>query len=113
MKKTEKRIIRKALQELQTALADLYGEESPAMILYGSQARGEATEASDIDLLLIYPKVISAGSEIRQISPILANLNLRYQVLISILPVSKSDYLASSGMFWKNVHREGISVHAV
>src|SRR3972149_5972026 len=110
--KMNKKIVRKALQELQAALGGLYGEQSPSIILYGSQARGEATDASDIDILLIYPKIISAGAEIRRISPILADLNMRYQVLISILPVSKSEYLTSIGMFWKNVRREGIPVHA-
>ncbi len=104
--------VRKSLEELQSALRSLYGTDAPSVVLYGSQARGDATEHSDIDVLLIYPMRVTAGAEIRRISPILADLNLRYQVLISILPASKNDYLNSTGMFWKNIRREGILVHA-
>jgi predicted nucleotidyltransferase len=110
--KTSKKIIRQVLQELQSALENLYGDAAPSMVLYGSQARGDATDASDIDLLLIFPNSVSAGAEIRRISPILADLNMRYQVLISILPASQNEYLTSLSMFWKNVRREGIPVHA-
>jgi predicted nucleotidyltransferase len=110
--KTSKRTVHKALRELQLALGDLYGDAAPSIILYGSQARGDATDASDIDLLLIFPNSVSSGAEIRRISPILADLNMRYQVLISILPASKIEYLTSLTMFWKNVRREGIPVHA-
>jgi len=110
MKKND--VVQKSLDELQSALGSLYGTEAPSIVLYGSQARGDATEHSDIDVLLIYPTKVTAGLEIRRITPILADLNLRYQVLISILPASKTDYLNSTGMFWKNIRREGILVHA-
>ncbi|MGC9444863.1 MAG: nucleotidyltransferase domain-containing protein [Candidatus Methanospirareceae archaeon] len=42
-------LVRRVKEHLQA----LYGERLKQVILYGSQIRGEATEASDIDLLVL------------------------------------------------------------
>jgi predicted nucleotidyltransferase len=68
----------------------LYGKSVPEILLYGSYARGQAHGDSDIDILLIYPKAIYPGVEIQRVSSLLADLNLRYGVLISILPRLKA-----------------------
>jgi uncharacterized protein len=101
------------LRELQAGLQRLYGENAPAILLYGSYARGQAHLESDIDVLLIYPRDIYPGEEIRRVSSILADLNLRYQVLISILPTVESDYRDSQDAFWNNVRRESIPIEAI
>ncbi|GAB4464966.1 MAG: hypothetical protein Kow0070_27150 [Anaerolineales bacterium] len=45
--------IDESLQKCKDALAKCYGERLKGVILYGSMARGEATAASDIDLLVL------------------------------------------------------------
>ena len=107
------RPVRAALAELCTALQELYGQNAPVAILYGSHARGEATEASDIDVLLIYPEAVKRGQEIRRLSPILADLNIRHQVILSILPSARAEYDAAVGPFWSNIRREGVRLDAV
>jgi predicted nucleotidyltransferase len=77
---------------LQRALQQLYGKHAPVIMVYGSQARKEARSSSDIDILLIFSHSIKPGKEITRLSAILADLNLRYQVLVSVLPVSQSNY---------------------
>ncbi len=105
----EPRLTRNALKDFQHSLKEIYGQ-APLMRVYGSQARKEATPASDIDVLLIYPHSINPGSEITRLSGILADLNLRYQVLISILPVSQSDYQKLDSPLMKNIRNEGVSI---
>ncbi|MBS1250718.1 MAG: hypothetical protein MAG431_02313 [Chloroflexi bacterium] len=105
--------VRVALREMQAALKEVYGSNTPEMLLYGSQARGEAKETSDIDIALLYPHDIQPGQEIRRISSILADLNLRHQVLVSVLPTSKEDYKKSTGILWNNIRNEGISIDAI
>ncbi len=100
--------VQKALQDLRMSLRRLYGKQAPSVLLYGSYARGNAEDASDIDVLLIYPAVVPSGHEINRLGAILADLNLRYQVLISVLPVSEQDYHNSSGIFWSNIRQEGV-----
>ena len=102
------REVKKALRDLRISLRRLYGKQAPSVLLYGSYARGEAEEASDVDVLLIYPAVVPPGHEINRLGSILADLNLRYQVLISVLPVSEQAYRNSTGIFWNNIRREGV-----
>jgi uncharacterized protein len=47
-------------EEFQKRVSQIWGEEIP-VILFGSHARGEATEESDIDLLVILPKIDNNG----------------------------------------------------
>ena len=112
-KAKERTELRTVLREFQSGLRKLYGKNAPAILLYGSHARGQAYADSDIDILLIYPRDIFPGEEIHRISSILADLNLRYQVLISILPATESHYRDSNNPFWNNVRRESIPIEAV
>jgi len=41
------------LQELKVCLQKLYGDRLYTLILFGSQARGEATKNSDIDVMAV------------------------------------------------------------
>jgi predicted nucleotidyltransferase len=113
LRTTRTKRVRAALRELQTALEALYGAAAPTILVYGSQARGEAGSASDVDVLLIYGQPPRRGSEIARLAPILADLNLRYQLLISIVPGARSEYERASGPFWSNVRREGITLDAL
>ena len=104
---------RAALPELQSALLKLYGKRAPLMIIYGSHARKDSTESSDIDVLLIYPHSVKPGEEIARLSATLADLNLRYQVLVSILPISETDYSKAKSPLLKNIHHEGVTLEFI
>jgi predicted nucleotidyltransferase len=105
--------VRNALKALERALRELYGERAPIVIVYGSQARREATSASDIDVLLVYPGEIRPGQEIRRLGDILAEINLRYQELVSVLPVSEEDFQQRATPFWVNIRKEGVPIDAL
>jgi predicted nucleotidyltransferase len=105
--------VRAALRELQAELRQLYGSQAPLALVYGSYARGEEKPDSDINVLLLYPRAVQPGKEIERVSAILASLNLRYQVLISILPIRKTDYQHSTGAFWQNIRKEGVSIEHI
>jgi predicted nucleotidyltransferase len=104
---------RSALHELQHALQQVYGKRAPAMMIYGSQARKEATFSSDIDILLIYPHSVKPGKEITRLSAVLADLNLRYQVLVSVLPISKNEYQTTKSPLLKNIWLEGVTLESI
>jgi predicted nucleotidyltransferase len=105
--------VRAALRELERALRELYAEKTPLVLVYGSQARREADSASDIDVLLVYPGEIRPGQEINRLRDILADINLRYQELISVVPVSEKDYRQSTSPFWVNVRKEGVPIDGI
>ena len=97
-----------ALKHLHAILQAIYGLDVPRVVLYGSEARGEATWTSDVDILLIYRHAINRGEEIRRLSAALAEINLDYHLLISVLPVAETEYQSATGPFWRNVRREGV-----
>lgn len=97
------------LQELSAALRDRYGDRYVRLWLYGSEARGEAHADSDVDVLLVLREVSYPTREIDHIADILADFNLRYGVLLSVLPVTESTLKTAEGPFWRNVRREGIA----
>jgi predicted nucleotidyltransferase len=104
---------REALKDLQLALPQIYGGTAPTIMIYGSYARKEATSSSDIDILLIYPYPVKPGKEITRMSAILADLNLRYQVLVSVLPISQNDYLRTESPLLKNIRLEGVTLESI
>jgi uncharacterized protein len=95
-------------QDLRQALIQLYGDRLAALILFGSYARQEATPDSDIDIMLVLQDAISPGDEILRISALKTDLNLKYDELISITPISQQDYQTRLTPFLHNVRQDGI-----
>ena len=52
------------LSELRQYLSELYGARLVDVALFGSQARGDAVEGSDIDVLIALKGEVYAGKEI-------------------------------------------------
>jgi predicted nucleotidyltransferase len=108
MMKSTPQNISPILQELRQSLMNFYGDRFSNLILFGSQARHESTADSDIDILLILKGEISPGDEILRLSVLKTDLNLKYNELISILPVSETDYKSRPTPLLENIRREGI-----
>jgi predicted nucleotidyltransferase len=102
-------IIKEILDEFRKKIENIYGNKLMDIILFGSWARGEATEKSDIDLLIIIKGKIIPGKEIDRMIDIITEINLQYSILISVVPVSEEDYNTINSPFLINVRREGIS----
>ncbi|MEX2705027.1 MAG: nucleotidyltransferase domain-containing protein [Candidatus Freyrarchaeum guaymaensis] len=100
--------IKEVLEEFKKEIEKLYGKRLKRVILYGSYARGDATEDSDIDLLVVLEGNITPGEEIDRMIDIITEINLKYGVLISVYPVSEGDYINVNSPLLLNVRREGI-----
>jgi UTP:GlnB (protein PII) uridylyltransferase len=59
------------VHEAATALRDLYGDRLRQVLLYGSYARGEADEESDIDLLVVLTDMRSPFAEIEHMGDVM------------------------------------------
>jgi predicted nucleotidyltransferase len=99
--------INSILSEFKKELSCRYGSRMRRLVCYGSQARREAGPESDVDLVLILEGDVRPSHEIDQVVDLLADFNLRYEVLISLLPVGQDMWNTAEGPFWRNVHREG------
>ena len=96
------------LKEFREELENLYQKRLKSIILYGSWARGDATEYSDIDLLIVLEGKVIPGKEIDKMIDIITEINLKHGVLISIYPVSEEDYSTINSPLLINVRREGV-----
>jgi len=98
-------------QAVKTELQTLYGSRLAKLILYGSYARGDQHEGSDIDFLVVLKDDnIKTGAELRFMNSNLLNLELRFNTSISAHPTTLNSYNSSDYLFYQNVRREGIEV---
>ena len=95
------------LQELRAALEALYGDRLVHLILYGSQARGEATADSDIDVMVVLSGTVHSWSEIDRMNVAVTDLCLKYDELISLYPISEKAYRSGQEPVLKKVYQEG------
>jgi predicted nucleotidyltransferase len=98
------------LGDFKAELKNLYGNKLKDIILYGSYARGEENEDSDIDLAIILKGNIKSFEEIDRMTEIACNIDLKYNVLLSIHPVSEDDYNSRMTPLLINIREEGVRV---
>lgn len=100
------------LTELRTGLVELYGERLKAVVLYGSQARGDARPDwhSDIDVAFILDDFADSWPEIRRTSQLVSDLSLAYDITVSALPFRERDWQEAVSPLMVNIRREGIPV---
>jgi predicted nucleotidyltransferase len=98
------------ISELHLRFKSLYGSRLVNMVLYGSQARGDADPGSDIDVLLVLEGTVSPGEEIARTGKIVADLSLEHSVVISCVFVSAQRFAVEQSPLLLNVRKEGVAV---
>lgn len=99
----------KMKEDLVQGLRTIFGNEIQMIILYGSVARNEATEESDIDIAIIMKKDMEESERERFISWS-ADMDIQYDRVFSIVDIQE-DNLNKWGEilpFYKNVRKDGI-----
>jgi predicted nucleotidyltransferase len=99
---------KQAVKELVDELKKLYGDNLSRVILYGSKARGDATEDSDIDIMIVLKDVKDKSKELEKVIKLTTEIDFRYETLISITLQSEEEYLKKRSPLLLNVRKEGI-----
>jgi len=98
-------------QAVKRELITLYGDRLAKLILYGSYARGDYREDSDIDFLVVLnDDNIQTGTEILAMSKYLSKLDTEFNTYISAHPTTLKKLQQSDFIYYKNVRREGIEI---
>jgi len=102
----------KAILEFSTQIKELYKDKDNIenIIVYGSGARGDYKQESDIDILIVLKDFENFWEEFKKISKIASSVSLKYDVVISALPVKAEEYASKRSPLMINVRREGILV---
>jgi len=102
--------IKKILDEFKKQLLFIYGEKFGKLVLYGSYARADAWEGSDIDVAVVLKNDVLPAKEIDRLIDVITDINLEYDVLISVYPISEKSFLSGNSPLLLNIKREGVSV---
>ncbi len=89
-----------------------YGESLAKIILYGSYARGDYNEESDVDYLVLLDREnVSAFKEVTTTISDRNDYYLETFIDISAVVVSHSQYLTSNRIFFRQVRRDGKCIY--
>ena len=98
--------LQKAVQRLELDLKNLYGKRFQGLLLYGSYARGDAREGSDVDLLLLLDGPVNPVREILYMEPVVWPISLEYDTVLSVMPVDADSYQKAETRFIRSVRKE-------
>jgi predicted nucleotidyltransferase len=100
-----------------TSAKEVLGGKLEKVVLFGSYARGDYHEYSDIDIMVLADIQLEEASEMRRkIRDIMGgyNLDLEYNVIISMHVVCSANFHKYINVlpFYKNVQKDGVVLYA-
>ena len=100
------------LAAMKQQLVACYGDRLKGVLLYGSEARGEANEHSDVDIMVLLSGPVDVGMEIRKITQLLYRLQIERDFFrpVEVIPVDAEDYHSVNLGIYRNVKEEGIAI---
>ncbi len=96
-------------EELVKGLTGIFQNNISMIILYGSVARNEASNESDIDIAIIIKKEMDNQTKKRFINWV-ADMDIRYEKVFSIVDIREDNMKKWERIlpFYQNIRREGI-----
>ena len=88
----------------------LYRERLVDVVLYGSQARGDAVPDSDVDLAVILDEVASPWEELRRMDDVLWRHTLESGLTVSATPISRATWAEARRTLVRAAKTDGVRV---
>lgn len=103
------------LRAVTQAYQAVYGDRVVKIVLYGSYARGENENDSDIDIAAIVQgerEVLQ--NELRKVWDISSELELEYGTIVSptVIPYAEFEKYKNDLPYYRNIEREGVEIVA-
>jgi len=102
--------LQEILRELRQRLTQALSHQLAQVILYGSQARGEARPDSDIDVLIVVTGDVNYPDLMQRTSALVAEVSLQHDVVISRTFASAAQWETARTPFFISARREGVAV---
>ena len=100
--------IRNLLAGLKHGLAKIYGDRLKAVYLFGSYARGDYDESSDVDVMIVLSDYENYSEEIDRSGELISQLSLAYGVSISRVIMKELQWKESDTPLLRNIRAEGV-----
>ena len=98
------------LREFRRRLEEIYGPRLLRLVLFGSQARGDADPDSDIDVLIVLAGPLDDWAETQRTSKVTSKVSVKFDTDIARIFASPEDYAEKALPFYEAIRREGVSV---
>ena len=103
------------LKNLKNVLFKIYGDNLKSIILYGSYARGDNDNESDMDIMILVDLDSKEQKAYRNLLvKEITDLSIDYGIVISVIDINYKDFHIRTSYvpFYMNVLREGIEIYA-
>lgn len=102
--------VKRLVEKVKARLHERYGDGIKRVILYGSHARGEATEDSDVDVLVLTDPSLKRSEVRKSLSDLLFDMLMDEGELVSVIVVPEDFFDNHDLPFMLNVREEGVTV---
>jgi uncharacterized protein len=102
--------LQQILREFRQGLERIYGPRLADLLLFGSQARGDALPDSDIDVMVVLHGQVNPLKEASRISRFRGDLCLRHNVVVTCVYISSDEAQAADSPLLQNIRAEGVAL---
>lgn len=108
-------ILKLVLDDICNRAKEEFGTALDSVVLYGSYARGDYDEESDVDVMIIADM---SNEEIRSFAKLFSDysldIDLKYNIVLSLMLQDKATYdrYKATYPFFKNIEKEGVDLAA-
>ena len=102
--------VKRLVDRVKAHLHETYGDGIKRVILYGSHARGEATEDSDVDVLVLVDPSLNYREVDESLSVLLYDIILEEHELVSVIVLPEDHFENRNLPFMLNVRKEGVTM---
>ncbi|HYN21902.1 MAG TPA: nucleotidyltransferase domain-containing protein [Thermoanaerobaculia bacterium] len=95
-------------REIKTRLKAAFQDRLQGVLVYGSAARNESREESDLDLMVLLDGPVRLGRDLDTIVEALYPVQLEIDVPIHVTPVSAEVFEAGEYGIYRNARRDGV-----
>jgi uncharacterized protein len=96
------------MKELKEGLLQIYGDKLKAVYLYGSYARGDYREGSDVDVMVLLKNYRNYWKEYLRASDYVSDISLKYDVTVSYILIKEVQWKEADRLLLRNIHKEGL-----
>lgn len=103
------------LKELAAQIYDLLGDKLDKVVLYGSYARGDNTDDSDVDVLVLTKMNREENRKaFWQLNKIFSRVGLEHDILLSLFLLDTEAFYGRKAIlpFYQNIEKDGVLVYA-
>lgn len=103
------------LKKISEIYKSVYGEKLVRVILYGSYARGDFSNESDLDIVaLVHGDRMQLQEQLKNVWDQTCDLELKYEIVLSpaVIPYEEFEKYKTDLPYYKNIADEGVNIVA-